>query len=174
MNEIDQISNSDHSVLVHLDSLHKEVELRGGEPLPTGVAGDQVLDVGHRHETLAVNIEDRQALEEFVRRRLVLALADPHHLLELVQSQAGAFKVLGDVRNLERNMAVLCSACWRSEIYLGLEGIFSQTSDCIPYPLLGKLTSPVTEIPVDVLKMRSENPQFFIWSLLYLELRHSS
>ena len=155
MNEIDQISNSDHSVLVHLDSLHKEVELRGGEPLPTGVAGDQVLDVGHRHETLAVNIEDGQALEEFVRRRLVLALTDPDHLLELVQSQAGAFKVLGDLGNLERNMAVFCWP-WDSggEIYLGLEGILSQTSHGISHLLLGKMTRTVTKVPVDVLNIR--------------------
>ena len=101
---MDQISNSDHSVLVHLDSLHQEVELRGGERLPAGVGRDEVLDVGHRHQALPVNIEDRQALVELVWRRLVLALTDPHHLLKLAQSQASSFKVLGDVHNLERIM----------------------------------------------------------------------
>ena len=105
---MDQISNSDHSVLVHLDSLHQEVELRGGERLPAVVGRDEVLDVGHRHQTLPVNIEDREALVELVWRRLVLALTDPHHLLKLAQSQAGPFKVLGDLHNLERER------CWGS------------------------------------------------------------
>ena len=47
---------------------------------------------------------------------------------------------------------------WRTETYLGLEGILSQTSDGISNPLLGKLTSSVAEIPEDVLKISVKTP----------------
>jgi len=63
---VDDVSNSDESILTCLDSGEKIVKLVGCETFPGLRRANEMLEVTHRHPALAVNIKDTEALGELI------------------------------------------------------------------------------------------------------------